>query len=173
MNARCWVTDRSSVPVELRDALGDAGSVVTQGFELPEEPWALGDLRWVRWGVVAGDAELAQAVLAVARGVGVAVACPDPELRGRLVEDLERLGPVDLAELGPDPLDVLDDDQRLLLTKIATGHTVASAADALFLSTRTAERRLSATRKLLGVRTTAEAIAVAQDALSVQDLLRD
>ena len=77
------------------------------------------------------------------------------------MDDLRRIGPVDQVLLGPDPLAALDDDQRALLEALATGSSIGEAAAALHLSTRTAERRLATARKALGVRTTAEAIALA------------
>ena len=58
----------------------------------------------------------------------------------------------------PDAAAALTADQRSLLMLLAEGLSVAEAAQRMFLSLRTAERRLSAARKALGVATTAEAI---------------
>ena len=89
-------------------------------------------------------------------------ATEDPQ--EQLVDDLGRIGPVEVHLVGPDPLEPLDEDQRDLLMDLATGATVAAAASARFLSLRTAERRLAQARRALGVRTTAEAVALARAA---------
>jgi len=56
---------------------------------------------------------------------------------------------------------VLGEQHRLLLAAVAGGLSVAAAAERLCISRRTAERRLSEARRLLGVSTTAEAVAAA------------
>jgi len=56
---------------------------------------------------------------------------------------------------------VLDEQPRLLLAALAGGLSVAAAAERLRISRRTAERRLSEARRVLGVSTTAEAVAAA------------
>jgi hypothetical protein len=161
MTAPRWVTDRAAPPAAEVDRLAGDGWRVEAGFALPGEPWDLTDRRWARSGTVESDDDLAAAVLAAARGVGVLVGCPDDQRRERLVDDLRRIGPVDQVLLGPDPLAALDGDQRALLEALATGSSIGEAAAALHLSTRTAERRLATARKALGVRTTAEAVALA------------
>jgi len=55
----------------------------------------------------------------------------------------------------------LGDEHRRLLAALAAGESVAAAAERMSISRRTAERRLSEARTLLGVCTTAEAVAVA------------
>lgn len=99
------------------------------------------------------------ALLAAARGAGaVAVAACEPRLLERFFEDLRRFGDVELpAEpaCGPDPL---GSEERRLLELLAEGLTVGEAAGELYISRRTADRRLAAARKALGVRTTAEAL---------------
>jgi hypothetical protein len=161
MTIPLWVTDRAAAPSTEQDRLTANGWRCDDGFDLPPQPWDLTDRRWVRAGTVDDDAALAAAVLAAARGVGLVVGCPDEDRRALLRDDLSRIGTVELVELGPDPLAVLDDDQRALLAALAAGASVGAAADALHLSTRTAERRLAAARRSLGVRTTAEAVTLA------------
>jgi DNA-binding NarL/FixJ family response regulator len=155
------VTDRATPPSSELDRLSADGWRCNDGFDLPPQPWDLTDRRWVRTGTVDDEDAVAAAVLAAARGVGLVVGCPDQVRRELLLDDLRRIGPVELVELGPDPLAVLDDDQRALLAALAAGTSVSAAADALHLSTRTAERRLAAARRSLGVRTTAEAVTLA------------
>lgn len=164
-----WVTDLRRVPASALRSVAAEGWNLAEGFDLPEAPWELTGLRWVRWGGVEVEDQLEAALMAAVRGVGVMAACPNEGLRGRLLADLGRVGEVVLAQFGPDPLDALDADQRVLLERLATGSTVAEVADLLYLSNRTAERRLSAARRALGVRTTAEAIALALSSPSMQD----
>ncbi len=160
MTAPLVVVDRSRpTAADLADLDLD-GWTVEEGFTLPPQPWDLTDRRWFRTGSVGDDDELRAAVLAAARGVGVAVGCPDAGLRATLVDDLARVGAVTEVLRGPDPLAGLDDDQQALLRALAGGASIAEAAGELFLSPRTAERRLAAARKALGVRTTAEAIVL-------------
>jgi hypothetical protein len=161
MSLPLWVTDRATPPSSELDRLSADGWRCDDGFDLPPQPWDLTDRRWVRTGAVDDEDAVAAAVLAAARGVGLVVGCPDHDRRELLLDDLRRIGPVELVELGPDPLAVLDDDQRALLAALAAGTSVGAAADALHLSTRTAERRLAAARRSLGVRTTAEAVTLA------------
>ncbi|MEO7572219.1 MAG: LuxR family transcriptional regulator [Acidimicrobiales bacterium] len=160
MTLPLWVTDRAAPPTQELDRLTADGWRCVEGFDLPPQPWDLTDRRWVRTGSVDDDDTVAAAVLIAARGVGLVIGCPDDGRRARLLDDLRRIGTVELVALGPDPLAVLDDDQRALLAALATGASVGTAADALHLSTRTAERRLAAARRSLGVRTTAEAVAL-------------
>ena len=58
----------------------------------------------------------------------------------------------------PGPAAGLDEDQVRLLRLLAEGLSVPEAAKACLLSQRTAERRLSAARRVLGVASTAEAL---------------
>jgi DNA-binding NarL/FixJ family response regulator len=80
----------------------------------------------------------------------------------RLFEDLRHIGPVRYLrrgepELGrPEP--GLDRDQLGLLELLSRGSSLVEAAAAMHLSRRTAQRRLAAARRTLGVQSTAEAI---------------
>ncbi|MGC9666213.1 hypothetical protein ACNTMW_06595 [Planosporangium sp. 12N6] len=49
-------------------------------------------------------------------------------------------------------------EQRALLERLATGATIAAAAQAEYLSLRTANRRIAQARQLLGASTTREAV---------------
>lgn len=57
----------------------------------------------------------------------------------------------------PTPVD-LTPEQRALLQRLADGDTIAVAAQAEFLSLRTANRRIAQARQTLGVRNTREAV---------------
>jgi len=105
----------------------------------------------------AGDA--AEALLAAVGGAGVVVhARAGRDVIDRLVDDLRRLGPVDHRTGEPAPGPGLTADERRLLDALASGRTLGEAAVELHLSRRTADRRLAAARRKLGVATTAEAV---------------
>jgi DNA-binding NarL/FixJ family response regulator len=84
-----------------------------------------------------------------------------------VLADLARIGPV-IRDPDTDPDDAaaaadggglpINDEQRALLDRLAAGETIAAAAEAEFLSLRTANRRIAEARKALGVRTTREAV---------------
>jgi hypothetical protein len=161
-------TDATSV---LR-RLARAGWQTREGFALPEAGWDVTASRLVLFGRVP-DVDTAElALLAAARGAGV-VAITD--LRGEvgraLLADLERIGPVSTdpdAEIAgstaaADGTDhaagtTLAPEQRALLERLARGETIAAAAQAEFLSLRTANRRIAEARDALGVRSTREAV---------------
>jgi DNA-binding NarL/FixJ family response regulator len=133
---------------------------VRSGFDLPDEPFDLTDRRWCCAGDVDDDQQATAAVVAAARGTTIVAACRDARRRTALVDDLARVGEVTVELHGEDPLHDLDDDQRGLLVRLAAGDSIPTAAAALFLSTRTAERRVASARRVLGVRTTTEAVAL-------------
>ena len=77
----------------------------------------------------------------------------------RFVRDLDRLCLVDVGRApAPDPRELLTADQIQLIDLLAAGLSIPEAAGRLFLSVRTAERRVGAAKRLLGTATTAEAI---------------
>jgi DNA-binding NarL/FixJ family response regulator len=131
-----------------------------RGFTPDPEPWDLSgaDVRCV--GVVRSREDLEAALVCAARGVWVVAAAPDEALLVELFRDLRRLGPVEhwTSSAKAAPANPLDPDQEALLQLLAGGASVAEAATRLFLSQRTAERRLAAARRSLGVGTTAEAV---------------
>jgi DNA-binding NarL/FixJ family response regulator len=51
-------------------------------------------------------------------------------------------------------------EQRALLDRLASGDTIAAAAQAEFLSLRTANRRIAQARQTLGVPSTREAVLI-------------
>jgi DNA-binding CsgD family transcriptional regulator len=110
------------------------------------------------------DAEAA--LLAALGGAGIVAVLPDDDaLSASFFEDLRRLGDVEVADESPqNPLERLDEEQRRLLDLLAKGLSVTAASRRLFLSRRTADRRLAQARAMLGVRSNAEAIVVASSA---------
>jgi DNA-binding NarL/FixJ family response regulator len=141
------------------------------GFALPGEPWDLTDRAWVCVGSVDDVDDVGDAVLARARGVSVVVGSrPGSATREQLLDDLGRIGPVTtsidasrgrLSSGRASGVDQLDGEALELLALLADGASVPEAATAIHVSLRTAERRLARIRTVLGVRTIAEAVAIA------------
>jgi DNA-binding NarL/FixJ family response regulator len=98
-------------------------------------------------------------------GIVVAVEGDGGGVGEDFLADLERLGPVRAERLDRGASNLgLSPEQEELLRQVATGMSVAEAATELYLSRRTAERRLALARAVLGVATTAEAIGRLVDA---------
>ena len=144
--------------------LARAGGNVRPGFAVPAEPWDLTSLRTVLIGTIADAATAVDAVLAAARGTGVAaVADLSTDVGREFLADLERIGPVNNSVDQPADTSTGDalplaPEQRNLLDRLAAGESIAAAAEAEFLSLRTANRRLAQARDALGVRTTRQAV---------------
>lgn len=143
--------------------LRDSGHRVQDGFALPPDPFELTDERLMCAAPVVDHPTAAAAILAGVRGCGLLVAVDAAaEVAGPFLRDLAKLGPVTRrAAVAPTSGGgaSLTADQRELLGALATGSTIPEAARALFISVRTAERRVGEARRILGVRTTAEAVA--------------
>lgn len=127
-------------------------------FALPREPWQLGDGQ-VTCVAALTPANQAAAIEAVARGADLIVALPDEPWAWPVVRDLDRFGVVQVGTASaPLPSSRLSEDQLSLLRLLASGRSIPDAASSMYLSVRTAERRVGAARRALGVQTTAEAI---------------
>ena len=137
--------------------LDRAGWSVHDGFDLPDEPWDFGPRRWACVGVVATEADGEQAVWALARGCALVLSLAE-DLAPEIGADLERAGTVELFDPAPPDRGPLSDDEASLLDALASGMSVRQAAAELYLSNRTAQRRLASARTALGVRTTREAV---------------
>lgn len=146
------------------EALGPAveelrrqGWDVRWGFALGEAEWDVARRRALCAGVLREPADAAAALIAAARGAGLAVVlAAEPAVADRFLEDLRHLGPVDF---GPaEAAQALGPEQAQLLGLLAEGLSLAEAAGRLYVSLRTAERRLAAARRTLGVASTAEAL---------------
>jgi hypothetical protein len=160
-----WVT--SDIPRHIVASTTEASAVLRaltrDGWHTREGFGVTGDVnaaRIVLYGRVTDTESVQAAVLAAARGAGiVAVADADGPAGRALLDDLRRLGPV---QVGPpdagDPIAKLVPEQRALLERLAGGDTIAAAAAAEFLSLRTANRRIAEARAVLGARTTREAV---------------
>ena len=143
-----------------------AAWVTRHGWTLPARPWSHRLTKVVCLGAVTDEPSAAEALLACARAAGVVAdigGCPEP-LRTAFVDDLARLAlaPVP-GSRPPTPRLPLNPEQLALLRLVADGAAVPEAADALFLSRRTAERRMASIRTALGVASTAAAVARLHD----------
>lgn len=141
------------------EELRASGWTVRDRVELPERTWNVSGLRLVCTATIRTPRDAETALVAAARGAGLAVAVAEEALRERLFADLEHLGAVNLWHRRGDPLAALDREQRRLLKLLAEGVTLEEVAQALSYSRRTVNRRLAAIRAALGARTTAEALS--------------
>lgn len=126
------------------------------GFELPSEPWDLTSRAWACTGAINGAHEAQQATWALVRGCALVLAI-GAQAPLDLLDDLERGGSV-RRYVDPSPPSPLTPDEASLLASLATGCSIRQAAADLYLSNRTAQRRLADTRRKLGVRTTRQAV---------------
>jgi hypothetical protein len=132
------------------------GWSVRAGFELPQDPWDLSWRRWVCVGVVATEADAAAAIWVLVRGCALVVVV-EGSAPPNFLDDLQRCA--DLERLRQEMSATgLGPHEDALLAALADGLSVHQAATKLFLSTRTAQRRLTSARAALGVRTTREAV---------------
>lgn len=135
-----------------------------QGFAVPEGGWDVSGDKIVCYGRVSDTDTAGLAVLAAARGAGVVCVCDPGSAQGlALSADLARIGPVGVDPVAESVTDgavalPVTPEQAALLERLADGETIAAAAEAEFLSLRTANRRIAAARKALGVTTTREAV---------------
>ncbi len=115
-------------------------------------------------GVVADERAASAAMLAALTGAGLVVHGRAPrEVLDRLCDDLRRLGRLDHRPVGERAVTRFDEFDGELLGLLAAGLSVGRAAARLYVSRRTADRRLADIRLRLGVRSTAEALLVFGD----------
>lgn len=114
------------------------------------------------FGAIEGRRDAEAALLASLRGYGVVARVATVDSQATFIDDLRRVGPVDLR-VADRPSALLDADQRMLLQLLADGQTMARAAGTLHLSLRSVQRRMRAARAVLGARSTAEAVHIARD----------
>ena len=167
MTAPLFVVATAAEATTVLRRLSRDGWHTRSGFAITETGWDVSSGKIVRYGRIGDSDTAALAVLAAARGAGVVCVCDPASASGlALSADLARIGPVGVdpepgrrapAEAAPAPLPV-SPEQAALLARLAEGETIAAAAEAEFLSLRTANRRIAAARKALGVATTREAV---------------
>ena len=128
------------------------GGTVVAGFELGDDPWSVTGVVCV--GRVVDDASHARALDAALRGADVVADVAD-ERRAAFVDDVTRSGLV----LWSGVESTAQPEWAPLLDALAGGVPVAEAARRCHLSVRSAHRRLATARQVLGVATTAAAVA--------------
>lgn len=110
-------------------------------------------------GAIRDARDAAAAVGAAAGGATIVAAAPPAgALTESLVDDLRRLGGVEVVEGEPASGPDLTPEERAVLVHLAEGRTLGEVAAALHISRRTADRRLAAARAKLGAGSTAEAV---------------
>lgn len=130
-----------------------------RGFVLPPEPWDLRAHRLVVVGPVPDEPTARSALLCAVRGTGLVVTVDRAAPWAvAFLADLARLRPPEGPAGGPRSDIPLSDQQRALLDLLADGQSIAQAARRLYLSLRTANRRVAEARAALGVATTREAV---------------
>lgn len=142
---------------------GEHGWTVVRGWAAP-----LGGDRVVCTGWIRTADDAGRALLAAVAGAGLVVSVTaGRDTTDRLLDDLRRLGLVDhVPAATPDRTSRIGDrqpsrSQRALLGLLAEGMTLREAASELGVARRTADRRLAAARRLLGVESTTEAVQAA------------
>jgi DNA-binding CsgD family transcriptional regulator len=140
-----------------RDLAAGFGGPLVTGWDGPAPPGA------VRVGAVTDAASAAQAVLAAVRGCDLVVlGTGERAVIDQLCDDLRRLGRLEHV-VGPESArPLLGAEERELLARLGAGASLGEAARALHMSRRTADRRLAAARRALGVRSTSEAVVLAR-----------
>ena len=130
--------------------------------EIPADPFDLSDRRIVVTAAV-GDADCAAgALLAASRGCSIAASVTLPDAaREAFLDDLARLVSIEPSAASGA---TLAPDQVELLSRLAGGATVKHAADQLGLSRRSATRRLTDAKRVLGVSSTSAAIKAVRSA---------
>ncbi len=146
---------------EALEELERAGWDLRSGWEAPGEMPGSADRRVAYFGPVESHKDAEAALLTSLHGHSVVARVRTTDALATFIDDLRRVGPVDVR--GADRLaEPLDTDQRMLLQLLAEGRTMARAAEALHMSLRSVQRRMHAARTVLGARSTAEAVHIAR-----------
>lgn len=114
-------------------------------------------------GRVDGADAAQRAILVAVAGAGVIVeATAAREVLDRLCDDLRHIGALDHRVGEVADTERLSSEERALLALLLGGLSLGQAARQLNVSRRTADRRLAAARRALGVETSSEAVVVAR-----------
>jgi len=153
-------TARPTVVIATDDAATTARAMRRDAIalaDLPAEPFALAPSAILAYASVRSAADCEAALVALARGVELVLTVDIAEPHASaFVDDLARVATAVTRDAGP--LAGLSADQIALLDGLAAGRTLTDVARTLGLSRRTATRRLSEARAILGAATTIEAI---------------
>jgi DNA-binding NarL/FixJ family response regulator len=145
-------------PVPQANALAGRGWRPRHGFTAPDEPWDLAAQRHLAVGAISTAEEAAAALLLAVRGALLVVTIDGEQPWAEAFRaDLDRLSGT-AAPAAPGRPIPLSTEQRQLFDLLAQGRSIAAAAEELFVSLRTANRRIAEARKALGAGTTSEAV---------------
>jgi DNA-binding NarL/FixJ family response regulator len=126
-------------------------------IDLPAEPFALASRGLLAYSAVRNPYDCEAALVALTRGVDLVVTLEITGSRGSaFVDDLARIA--DVSTRDSNPLRRLSADQVELLKSLAAGRTLTDVARSSGMSRRTATRRLTDARAILGAGTTIEAL---------------
>jgi DNA-binding CsgD family transcriptional regulator len=142
---------------------------VRPGFAVPDHPWDLAPGKVALVGELTSEPEAQAALLAATRGAALVLRLdPTAPWAVAFLADLARLAdrhpgePATRPAAGPGggdlPVPALSAEQRQLLDLLADGISIAQAARRMYLSLRTANRRVAEARVALGAATTREAV---------------
>ncbi|MBI1758067.1 MAG: LuxR family transcriptional regulator [Actinobacteria bacterium] len=126
------------------------------GFALPDQPWDVSAERVALVGDLTCEEDARAAARAAMRGAALVVRLDHTAAWvGRFLAELRRLG------ANPEfTVSLLSTQHRALLDLLAEGASIARAAGQLYISLRTANRRVAEARAVLGTRSTREAVLV-------------
>jgi hypothetical protein len=153
-------SERPTVVITTHDAGVTARAIHTDAIpisDLPAEPFPLGSRGLHAFATVRDPLDCEAALVALARGVDLVLTLDIGGAQGAaFVDDLARVSNVSARD--SDSRAGLSADQVALLDGLASGRTLTDVARSLGMSRRTATRRVSEARAILGVTTTIEAL---------------
>lgn len=155
---RICVCSDDATASALRREFAAAGWTVREVDQCPPAP---ADQRWLCRAIIDSTSGFVTVVELLLRNVSVVATVDDPSIGADLFDQCRRIATAEWFDRDRRPIaDRLGDDQLALLLGIREGHDVAQAARRCHLSPRTAARRLTDARRVLGARSTAEAVSL-------------
>lgn len=148
------VPDVDTAELALLAAARGAGVIAIADVRAEVGRALLADLE--RIGPVSTDPDATPTVTGAGKGAGKAAGSATGSTGSAGSTAGSLAGGAGSGDHGPD--NPLAPEQRALLERLAKGETIAAAAQAEFLSLRTANRRIAEARQALGVRSTREAV---------------
>ncbi len=135
-----------------------AGWHAVAGLDVPPSPWLAHAQALLCVTMIDQATQIAAVTELLTRGISVAVGCTSVDLAKDVFDQGRRLAPAEWYDRTQPPLTVgLDATHIALLLRVRAGDDVDAAARHCHVSLRTAARRLSEAREVLGARTTTAA----------------